>query len=674
MRMQQSFLTLLYLYPVLVAHYYSLDSGLLTVVSALISVVLWVLFGFMFLAHIQNILPRRSASLVLFSLLGIYYFAQLLSYYLQGSYFNQQYLFHMNFATLTETWEVNYALFLAFVVWIIVVCVVAWDAATTKPGLRVPIWLLPLVFVGAVFLDPGLRSSASSGVESIAVAEDESLDTIQWQTLGLNRSALPLSSTPASVPSSIPAPKPSSVPASSGKNLLLIFLEGFDRLYTDDSVFPGLTPNLLQFNKEGWQLENLTQMTGTSWTMGGLVASLCGTPLVHEHVLGGNNIMHTRFLNRANCLPDVLRKAGYQQAFMGGASLDFAGKGKFLREHSFDDTYGRELLTRKLPNPNLTGKWGLYDESLFDLAFKEFDRLSRTQKPFNLTLLTVDTHHPKGEPSPSCPKYKTIDNSILDAVHCTDFLVGRFIERVRQHPAYANTAVVMVADHLAMRNNAFSLFPEGYERRLYFNALNVEHTGPVSIPAFPTDLAPTILDFLGVKHEAGFLAGINLLQGNTRIDSFDPEDRKRTSAIEYINSNIFTPVESTERKNQILDLTEIEFTNDIEGATFAEEKLSFHTTGDDPHFLLPKIRVDSKDIVYVVLEIEVPAVTMVRVKYLDGWFQKYTRIRSRADSVRPNGIRKVIFPMPVEANFSKLRVDLGKAEGQYTLHSITVQQ
>ena len=49
--------------------------------------------------------------------------------------------------------------------------------------------------------------------------------------------------------------------------------------------------------------------------------------------------------------------------------------------------------------------------------------------PFNLTLLTVDTHHPTGNASHSCSKYGAIDNSILHAVHCTDYLVGRFIER-----------------------------------------------------------------------------------------------------------------------------------------------------------------------------------------------------------------------------------------------------
>ena len=197
-------------------------------------------------------------------------------------------------------------------------------------------------------------------------------------------------------------------------------------------------------------------------------------------------------MDRAVCLPDILNIANYQQVFMGG---DFAGKGEFLNAHSFDRVLGRDELIPRMADPSYLGGWGLFDDSLFDLALEEFNVLAQSEEPFNLTILTVDTHHPTGEPSASCDHYPHSDNSILQAVHCTDQLIGRFIENLHHHPVYEDTVIVLTSDHLGMRNNAFPLFPQDYDRKLYFNVLSSMHR----------DLAPTILGLLDVEHSASFL-------------------------------------------------------------------------------------------------------------------------------------------------------------------------
>ncbi|NRB71776.1 MAG: sulfatase-like hydrolase/transferase, partial [Xanthomonadales bacterium] len=125
-------------------------------------------------------------------------------------------------------------------------------------------------------------------------------------------------------------------------------------------------------------------------------------------------------------------------------------------------------------------------------------------------MLTVDTHHPRGDPSDSCKTYAAIDNSVLHAVHCTDQLIGRLTDKLKSHPAYEDTVVVILADHLAMRNDAFPLFPEGYKRSLYFNVLNSRNSGSTDAAAMPTDVAPTVLSLLGVEHNTSFLAGADI--------------------------------------------------------------------------------------------------------------------------------------------------------------------
>ncbi|MFP6840023.1 MAG: sulfatase-like hydrolase/transferase, partial [Pseudohongiellaceae bacterium] len=452
----QMILIFLFSLPVLLAHNYNLDQSATTTISALISVSLLIYCVSALLINLKRGSIRNILGLATLSALAIYFYAQFLSYYLQGSYFNQQFFFHSNFTTLIETWSVYYPLIILFLGWTTCICLVFLYFRNRVSGSEYSNELLVLLLVSALVLDPGIRDAVKVKTSLMTSPSIESLEQIDWEQLGLDRNAL----------------ENFDIATGVGKNLVLVFLEGLETVYMEESIFPGLTPNLNTLNAQGWQLNNLNQIESTGWTMGGIVATLCGTPLVYESSLGGNSIMFTRFLDKATCLPDILRQADYQQVFMGGASLEFAGKGDFLKLHSFDQVLGKAELRRELPDSSYLGAWGLFDDSLFALALQQYQRMAAAEKPFNLTLLTVDTHHPDGEPSSSCSPYAEIDNSILHAVHCTDYLIGNFIEQLKQHPAYEDTVVVMVSDHLALRNNAFSLFPKGYERRLYFNVLN----------------------------------------------------------------------------------------------------------------------------------------------------------------------------------------------------------
>ncbi|MEK9943113.1 MAG: hypothetical protein VW771_11650, partial [Gammaproteobacteria bacterium] len=64
------------------------------------------------------------------------------------------------------------------------------------------------------------------------------------------------------------------------KNLVYIYLESLERTYLDETLFPGLTPNLARLEREGLSLTNLRQVPATGWTIAGMVASQCGQPLV----------------------------------------------------------------------------------------------------------------------------------------------------------------------------------------------------------------------------------------------------------------------------------------------------------------------------------------------------------------------------------------------------------
>lgn len=647
----------LFLVPVALAHYYSLDRNLLSVFSALVSVSLIVLTSTALIGRMEASSLRTTIGFVSIYLLSFYYASQFTSYYLQGSYFNQQYLFHFNLTTLREGRAAYYPLIFIIISWTACVLFGFYYFRDRLPRSNYSLPTLAGVFVLALMLDPGLRLSVAAMANSALSPRINSLEDIAWEELDLDQDAL----------------TNTRFTSTAGKNLLFVFLEGVETIYTDENLFPGLTPNLQALNDEGWQLTNMQQVEGSEWTMAGLVSSLCGTPLLYESSFNGNEVLFSRILDKATCLPDILDNAGYRQIFMGGAALDFAGKGSFLREHGFDTTLGSYELVDELEDPDYVNGWGLYDDSLFSKALERFNSLAISEQPFNLTLLTVDTHHPTGEPSASCSEYAQIDNSILHAVHCTDYLLGEFLDQVKVHPAYENTVVVLVSDHLAMRNDAFALFPTNYERRLYFNVLNGGVAPEENIFSTPLDISPTVLQLLEVQHDTAFLAGLDLLN-TSRIDAQrDTYDPDRLNAIRYINSNHLSTVEENSAYAlSRLALDEIDFSEGITNVRFSGGQLRFDATTRDPYFMLPVLTgaefADAK--LYLTLRTEEKlSVTIYFEANLGQGYSEENILQRNIEA----GLNQMVFDLNGVATGSRIRIDPGHLSGGYNIHELEIR-
>ena len=289
------------------------------------------------------------------------------------------------------------------------------------------------------------------------------------------------------------------------KNIVFIYLESLERTYFDEQLFPGLVKQLKKLEKKSISFTNIVQIGNAGWTIAGMVASQCGIPLYTPSAgnsMGGIDV----FLPGAYCLGDRLRDEGYKLSYFGGAALSFAGKGKFFVTHGFTDINGRNELIPLLTNKDYKSFWGVYDDSLFDIAFKRYIELSKTKEKFGLFLLTLDTHHPDGHPSASCEDvlYGDGTNSILNAVACTDQLVGNFVDRIRKSRYGKDTIIVIASDHLAMRNTATNLLIMG-DRKNLFMILDpsLEHSETIEKKGSTYDIASTVLPFVGFSGEIG---------------------------------------------------------------------------------------------------------------------------------------------------------------------------
>ncbi|MDC8804671.1 sulfatase-like hydrolase/transferase [Halomonas pacifica] len=298
-------------------------------------------------------------------------------------------------------------------------------------------------------------------------------------------------------------------------NLLVIYLESLERTYADRERFGDAYADLDRLGARGSVFAGVRQLDNTGWTMAGMIASQCGVPLMPAGLLHDRQFEPLEAVAPGvDCLGDLLSEEGYRLTYLGGASTDFAGKGLFYEGHGFDRVLGREALTPRLTDPDYLNSWGLYDDTLFDIAMQEIDALEAEPGPWGLVMLTLGSHAPNGYPSRRCRErqgeFDGVD--ILYSVECTAWLTRDFLERLEARGLLDDTLVMIASDHLSMRVSAWDQLVLG-ERDNTFMLLGpgVEATR-IERQASTLDLYPTLLEAMGYdlpQHRAGL--GVSLL-------------------------------------------------------------------------------------------------------------------------------------------------------------------
>ena len=299
------------------------------------------------------------------------------------------------------------------------------------------------------------------------------------------------------------------------KNIVWIYLEGLETTYFDHSRFGELLPRLTELSQQATRFEQVRHGYLTWWTMGGLVGSQCGVPLIPFGDSNNNELTgFDQFLPGATCVADLLKSAGYRTGFIGGAALEFAGKGDFLASHSYQQLWGRKQLRKALGRDVPVNVWGYYDDATLGFARQQFREMYAETTPFLLSILTVDTHPPAGFPSPRCAREGLLkgDDGVLDAVRCTDFLVAEFIEFVRRHDVDNNTLVVVSTDHYSQKNTVHDRLVSADRRLLFWTFPPDQEQGrEVTTRGSTYDMGPTVLAMAGAPVR-GLGFGRNLLQ------------------------------------------------------------------------------------------------------------------------------------------------------------------
>lgn len=307
------------------------------------------------------------------------------------------------------------------------------------------------------------------------------------------------------------------------RNLIYIFLESMETTYSDQAnggafeqdIIPELT-QIAQENEDfsgtDTQLNGGEVFPGSTWTMGAMFSQTSGLPLNVSSI--GANDMDTQesFMPGLTTLGDILEKNGYSQTLMLGSNATFGGRELYFTDHgNYDiEDYNYAIEQGWIPS-DYSVWWGYEDQKLFQFAENKLQELSTQDQPFNLTLLTVDTHFEDGYVCDLCQD--EFGEQYADVMACSSRQVAEFISWIQQQDFYSNTTIVISGDHLTMDSDFCESVSDDYTRRTYTAVINpaVEVQSTEKREYSTLDLFPTTLAAMGVQIDGDRLGlGTNL--------------------------------------------------------------------------------------------------------------------------------------------------------------------
>lgn len=315
------------------------------------------------------------------------------------------------------------------------------------------------------------------------------------------------------------------------RNLIYIYLESMETTYMDkehggvmdENLIPELTKladeNLSFSQRSGGQLSGARMVPGTTWTIAGMFSQTCGLPL-RLHVKSNDMAKYETFFPGVTSLGEILEKEDYVNWLICGSNVKFGGRAAYFSQHGnyqfLDWIKAQEL--GLIPN-GYKQTWGYEDQKLFQFAKDKALELAAGDAPFNMTILTVDTHKSKGYICPLCQeKFPTQYENVLA---CSSRQVYDFVTWLQQQDFYKDTTVILSGDHTTMAVGYInSYIPEDYTRGTYQAILNAAAT-PVKTEdrQFTNmDMFPTTLAAMGCTIEGERLGiGTNLFSGEPTL-------------------------------------------------------------------------------------------------------------------------------------------------------------
>lgn len=355
------------------------------------------------------------------------------------------------------------------------------------------------------------------------------------------------------------------------RNLIYIYLESMEDTYADEANGGAFSynciPELTELAEENECFAgNTGKLNGgyayqnTHYTSAAMFAQTTGLPLqLNTDYLTLNN--HDVFYPNITSIGNILENQGYRNVLLIGSDGDFGNRAAYFTSHGNYEIrdYQYAIDQQWIPSDYHVW-WGYEDQKLFENAKTTLNELASGDEPFNLTMLTVDTHFEDGYVCDLCQD--EFDTQYANVMACSSRQVAAFIEWCKTQSWYENTTIVINGDHKTMDSDFCNDVSADYDRKTYTCYINsaVTPVDPDKKREFSTlDNFPTTLAALGCTIEGNRLGlGTNLFSDTETLtekygsDKMDTEMRNKSEwLIEQsdVSPNLSGIVTYTERED-----------------------------------------------------------------------------------------------------------------------------
>ncbi len=273
-------------------------------------------------------------------------------------------------------------------------------------------------------------------------------------------------------------------------NVLIVLMEGCGGTFVhavDSLADPAVTPRLNELAAEGVVF---TRCYANSFrTDRGTVCALSGYPAFPD-------VSVMKLPSKCAQLPSIarsLRQAGYATDFLYGGDINFTNTNGYLRSTGYERTAGDTAFPAEVRH---THDWGVTDRIVFEYLLEELAGRA-DGRPWHTTLLTLASHEPWGVP------YARIQgDTVANAMAYLDDCIGRFVDRFRETPQWANTLIVLLPDHgIGYPAGIDAGDPRRAHIPMIWTGGAVRGHRVVDVLCNQTDLPATLLGQLGLAHD-----------------------------------------------------------------------------------------------------------------------------------------------------------------------------
>jgi hypothetical protein len=300
-------------------------------------------------------------------------------------------------------------------------------------------------------------------------------------------------------------------------NVIVFFVESLSArltsVYRDD--LPGLTPHLLDFASSSTHFNNY--YNHVTPTIVGIRGQLCSMfpRLQHSDWQNAKFRLQTQPFR---CLPHILSDTGYDTFFFGYSHpnttffRDQIKETGVQRSYFFQDFLDQYVDKQQRPLRRQNGN----GDAQMLTGLTNFLQHRQPDKPFFVAVSTIETHPGLDIIEDQVP-YLDGSNAKLNMLHNFDRAFGDFWSDFKQSPWFENTIVVVTADHahtpsVLLKEVAGLDYPNEHFDTIAMLLRDPKQKLPAQMDVFSSslDLAPSLLQLLGIRNEANSFMGLSL--------------------------------------------------------------------------------------------------------------------------------------------------------------------